>query len=456
MDRYGYRTTRRTLLGAAGALGLGMVAGACSRTGADRRDGGAVGSGRAGPVVGLVWNLPLAQSATAAIGQGVRSHVSQMRQIADPSGDTGLNWWMVIGQDIIGTPIDLTSVLKEINFDPYILVPGAQDVFMRDGVVMAVPAGLQPLAIEYNPLALRAADVAVPSTGWTINDFANVCRVLKTAISSGKLKSLGISMVLSPLLDAGLQTLDSAQESTGPEWWATTVTLQNPILWEAFVRGYGGTVATAEGVAWTSGPAVDGITQLMELCHEYGNGSATPASARSASALRVIQINEFVVPPAANEPIRGLAAFPRLPSQPVLPANVMPAYAVYSAKGPLSGVSVPRGNLSELAEIDQTIAQFLDWLYQDAQQALLVHAGMAPVTMAGLRDSGYWSEIGMGDSTRPLQVAYPWPARAASVLHTELPKVAWGAIADPKGIKAALRTLSGELTAAMAGKAGRG
>ena len=444
--------SRRGALKGAACAGAAVLLDAC---GTRRR----VPGGRPQAIrVGLYWSLPLNPGVLGALQASLQRAVPAMRLQSTgqvkPGGNQG-DWWIVVSPDVVGTPVDLTEALKEINFDPAALVAGSYQSITSSGAVNTMPAAMQVMAIDYNPAAFAAASIANPSKGWTLEEFAQTCSQLETAIARGALAELHVARVLYPMFGGEVALQDGAQARSGPVWWLRTMSLQSPLLWETFIAGYGGAIVESGVVSWAQGGALAGLQSMIGLFARFGGGPAiaeTQAALNAAwtgSAMRVVLLEQFTTPPTASR-ILGLAPFPRLPNRPVF--GVAPAvwFLTYGPGGPSAGAAVSGPAAREIAPAQAIAAQFLQWLYGAQQQQLLVASGIAPVTVAGIAEARYWQAVGVGDRSRVPLFGYPWSPAAQLALRSRLLATASGARAAPTALPAILGALSEELTSALA------
>lgn len=456
---------RRALLAGGFLFAAGLAGTGCRRRAAravsrPSRPSPAASSATGPPPVGLYFATPIPQATQAALAQGVAVAVPgiSLQPGAVVRGETPSWWFECSAPPVVGAPVDLGPGLRAVNFDPAVLVPGAQNIpgFVQRPGQIAMPVGLAPMAVDWNPAALEAAGIGALPAAWTLDQFEATCALLEAAIAAGKLQAAGVSQVLYPLqgTPAGGFEYDPA---TGAEWSVVTAELATAPLWEAFIQGFGGTVAGPGGIRWDQGAALVGVQRLIDLFRRFGSGPA-PAltqaalgAAWKASAMRIVHVYQFLAPPQAEaRRVPGLAPFPTLPARPVLPATAQAGYLEWSPGGPGQGVGPPPRALAPTqAEAVLTAARYLAWQYQDAQQRLFVEGGVAPVTVGGLRHADYWTALGLGTAA-DLVFPYPWSVAAEAVLRSGLASVGRQALADPGSLQDALRTLSGRLTAAEA------
>lgn len=274
-------TRRAWLLGMATAV-TGVGGCAAARTGTS--------SGGQGVTVGLsmAFSDP---GLVAAVKQALPKAVSGI-EVFDtvlPPTNSALRWWLVSADHLaaLGNAVNLGPALQQINFNPGTLLPGTS-AYVRESTtaVQVMPNYLQPLVVRYNADAFDAAGLTMPSPTWTLEDFETACAALDGAIQAGRLKALGVDLVLYPMLD----------QPVGFGSWAQA-TLGSPLLWEAFVAGYGGAVASGTQVRWDSGGALEGVTHLLELFRRYGattTGHGRSAGGRSRAQARGSRVHPGV------------------------------------------------------------------------------------------------------------------------------------------------------------------
>lgn len=400
----------------------------------------------------------------AAIRAGLArsaADIEVLNSIALPR-NSGIRWELGDSDRFgpFGHAVDLGPALHEINLDLGALLPGLGETVGPSTVaVQAMPTSLQPLIVRYNPSAFTAAGLPQPSGAWTIDGFIEVCGAMDAAIRAGKLKSLGVDQVLYPLRDFTLQYGSWGQ-----------ATLRLPLLWEAFIVGYGGRVHSGTKVAWDSGAALNGLSRLFFLFRQYGaalpisgpschaQGAApplpwmdpcAPSTMHARSAMEFIVAHQLPTPKADEKSDFAVAPFPRFPVSPIVPCEVGAMELLYVLTSPQGWPlpdSVPPSATTEAQAAARTSARYFQWRYADAQQALYADYGYAPITVSATGKSGFWKTYGIGAAGRRLYVAYPWPLAALQAFDKTLP-TAWAQVLeDPTGVPAALSVLSTALT----------
>jgi ABC-type glycerol-3-phosphate transport system substrate-binding protein len=87
-------------------------------------------------------------------------------------------------------PVTGTAYTALLSLDPFLasdtafdkadIMPGLLDRVMRENKIYALPADIQPNVLKYNTEAFKQAGVSEPQVGWTISDFQDVLKQLKT------------------------------------------------------------------------------------------------------------------------------------------------------------------------------------------------------------------------------------------------------------------------------------
>jgi len=120
----------------------------------------------------------------------------------------------------VGQLLDSSSALKESDF-----YPGALDAFRFDGVLTCLPMNVSSLVLYYNKDLFAAANLKVPSEGWTWDDMVHAAQVLTTGKGADKVYGLGVDpqiIRIAPFIwSNGGRVVDS---ETAP----TTFTLSEP------------------------------------------------------------------------------------------------------------------------------------------------------------------------------------------------------------------------------------
>jgi len=311
-------------------------------------------------------------------------------------------------------------------------------------VTTLVPESMRPIVVKYNPGAFEAAGFPPPSSTWTIDDFEAACSALQTALDHGKLASAGVAEVLYPFggyaydIETGTSTV-------------TLGTLADPVLWQAFIAGYGGTLVSGSEVHWDQGQAYDGISRLMDIYARFGAAQPPAGSdvgrTYDAAAIAFVEIPAVPIPLAGGSQIIGIARFPRLPVEPVAPVRAQNLQLAYR-----DGLQLPKRLAPAAERATSTAVEYLKWSVQDSTQALFADYGLIPITAAALAQTPRWEDLGVsGPDARPL-LAYPWPEDATTfnLLHSGLPALARRVSDDPESRRSELATFSQQLSSALA------
>lgn len=200
--------------------------------------------------LGLVWNWDNAELELAVSG-ALRRAAPQVR-IVEPSqsrGGIGLTgqWWIMSQPPYSGggMALDLSAGLKATNVDitRLLAAPSAAGVCAGDGCpLQLIPVALRPAMVHVRLDVLDAVGASVPGPAWTLEEFIALCAVIAAALDKGVLARLGVEHVLFPLA-----TTDLYGMAGGLEPMVLGAPGLTTLLWEAFIVGFGGAVAS--GVA---------------------------------------------------------------------------------------------------------------------------------------------------------------------------------------------------------------
>src|SRR5205823_271053 len=69
------------------------------------------------------------------------------------------------------------------SFDPADVVGNVVAQLQRDGKTWALPIGLDPTLMKYNAELFSKAGVPAPAVSWTITDFVNALKTLKSTMT---------------------------------------------------------------------------------------------------------------------------------------------------------------------------------------------------------------------------------------------------------------------------------
>lgn len=460
------RVRRRDVL--LGGVAAALLGGCAQPVGAVLRSAGTTGPGATQPLVGVVLNVP--STVFVAMRAELRTALPQLQVAKDsrfrwpPSKgvvpETAPHWWiegallgmgLALGAD--PNAVGLRAALQAANFSPPSLLPGALAAVgslhsrLREQLMPTRPV---PLLIRYQAAAFRAAGVPLPRPGWTIDEFTSACTLLREAIAKGRLKALGVDQVLYPLRSQSINLGNQDQ----------MVTLSSPLLWEAFIRGYGGAIVEGgTAVHWDRGPAFQGIATLMHIFRSFGGGPVPKPLGVTAlqrrSAMRFVYV-WYLLPPTGGAGLApGFAPFPRLPADPGAPSDVQGVQLLYqNRRRPRPwGSGVPQRAVGEEAAAAQIAVRYLTWLYAGPQQALLASAGVPPITVEALSQAAFWHAYGLGGPGAGVQFPYPWPPQAHWVLNAALGALVGDDLSDATSLQGRLRAWSANLTNGLAAAA---
>lgn len=93
--------------------------------------------------------------------------------------------------------LDLMPFVDEFNVDLDIFFPNVLEIGMQDSRLLAIPKDFNPLMMFYNKDLFDQAGVSYPETGWTWNDFVDVCLALtRDTNNDGRTDIYGTTMDL--------------------------------------------------------------------------------------------------------------------------------------------------------------------------------------------------------------------------------------------------------------------
>ena len=379
------RLQRRQLLQAA------LTVAAAGLVGCGRRSAAPSRASAAAPVtLGLTPPLP-PPNYQEALMASFSAHNPGYRIVYSSASDPAakdIQWWLVQSLSVSGSraqdTIDLGPALKSLNFNESVIDATVWNAFLNGGTMTAMPTELIPRCIGYWPEAFAAARIPMPAPSWTWDDFLRTCSELQAAINAGYLEKSGFVAVM-PRMSGNLQFFKDNFTSA----------VSDPNLWMAFIAGYGGAFVS-NGFAMLNTPsAVSGVTQLVEMVHDFALDPQAPAP------------NSLALPPGAalgfetflgrgaasaqgsNSP--RFARFPRLPKKAVIPAQ-LGGRALHD--NPNSFSMLPR-NLDVPAEILDVAARYFIWLYQDPQQRMLAKTGRPPIVANAELQKSFWGSLNM-------------------------------------------------------------
>lgn len=391
---WGDRMTRRGLLCAAAASA------ALSACRGIRGLAATPGSSYAGGTVSVVSTAPVTHVPGVAAAFH-RTHTDvDLRWSATPPSSPHIVELLAIPAVVRGTAkefADLSLALRAQNFESNSLVAGAMSAWSWQGRVLAVPFSEVPWGIRWRKDVFAAAGLARPKPNWTFGDFAQTCGLVQKVVRSGRIK--GVTSTLGPITSpAELANKPGQKHVIGPGGVGFPTAMQFPGLWQAFVLGFGGTIAKGGRFVLTDSQSELGLRALTDLVQEYSVSVSemiaiptnTPLS-EWLSAVQNLYGMTFDIYPGSH--LSGIssewewARMPRFPIQPVIPTV---AQAIALQKG---AASRPPESDSRLAAATAALGTWLN-----APEAFeLTKIPSARVDVAS--QSTFWSA--------------PWSAQAA-------------------------------------------
>lgn len=288
---------------------------------------------------------------------------------------------------------DLTEALRALNLDAAAYLPGTMAFWTDRGQVLGVPVSESPWGVIWRPDVFAAAGIAAPDANWTFNEFLDACSAVQGLAKSGRMR--GLRAALSPI---------SPQIIPAPQLpFAGTLALEG--LWQAFARGFGGSIAADNRFTLTEAKTVAGNRTLCELAKQY----CIAAEGLSALAVAKTGLKTFAAWLDAMFARVGMgfwlygdglptsvkwARLPRFPIQPVIP--VVSSAVVLEA----SGAPLPAAGSSEAL----AAAEFGSWLDSSRAAPIMAAAGIPPATANPAVQNAFWSGTGPG----PAAVVGDW------------------------------------------------
>lgn len=288
---------------------------------------------------------------------------------------------------------DLTVALRELNFDHTVLVPGTMAAWTSGGRILAVPWAELPWGIRWRTDAFDAAGLAPPTSQWTFEEFLEDCTLLQELAVSGRVK--GLRAALGPI----------ALRSTGDQWFrgpqgtAYLPALFWEGLWQSFVWGFGGSVASNGSFTLTEPETVAGLQTLVDLIEAFSvpaqDVSSLPTKGVTFTewdsdvlSLFAMTFDYYSQVPGRYSSVWAWARMPRFPSLPVVP-TMSSAMALDVGSGPIPTADAPE---------TLAAAQFAAWLDSPAAIKLTAPAGIPPANALPAIQSDFWSGPGPKDA----------------------------------------------------------
>lgn len=281
----------------------------------------------------------------------------------------------------------LTSALSLENFNRSTLIPGALEAFTVRSEPYGLPVGISAIGIRCNLQAFKEADLALPSPGWTLNDFLETCAAFDAAIQAGRVTSAV----------AALPPLVGTSSWPGTSWIGG---LFDPTVWGAFVLGYGASIVDADGrFDLTTPGAARGLQELVALARAYGAPQEyIPKSSAAMTALQSSTAMAFQALLRQGTTTTGhqWVPFPSLPVRAVAPATVwgvwpLPVTAC-KTQPPASARTTPLPAL-------QAVTVYARWMYQLASTNTAITGMLAPVLADANAQDAYWIAQSGGTSS---------------------------------------------------------
>ena len=172
-----------------------------------------------------------------------------------------------------GPLVPLDAALRSVNFNTTATLPGMLDAFTVRGAIRGLPFWLSPLAVRWRRDVFAAARLPTPAAGWTFGDCQQACADIAVLAPPGKVP--GLVAPLPPMVDMGLH--HPPQNPVG-----------DPLVWMAFVLGFGGNVVTDGAFGFDAG-AQAGLAALVDLARRFG---AEPAKIPHATDAEVTAMPE--------------------------------------------------------------------------------------------------------------------------------------------------------------------
>lgn len=305
----------------------------------------------------------------------------------------------IAGTSPLQSGADLTLALRDLNWNQTVLFPGTMSPWTSNGRILAVPWSETPWGIRWRADAFEAAALPAPDPNWTWDGFQTACSVLQGVASSGRLK--GLRAALGPMAPS-----PDNNWIQGPQGMAYAPALSLEGLWQSFVWGFGGSVASAQRFTLTGTRTIQGLQTLVDLIRHFTVPTADVANlvtkGMTASDWYQEVLATFAMsfdlyspePGPFTSPPWAWARLPRFPVQPVIPI-LSNALALNASSG-----KVPDPNARETA----AAATFAVWLNSPAAIQLTAPAGIVPANAAPSVQTGFW----MGRGPRNAAVVGDW------------------------------------------------
>lgn len=308
--------------------------------------------------------------------------------------------YQIIQASLIGAPgafADFTAALRQINFDPSVLVAGSMAAWTNRGRTFGIPISEVPWGVRWRRDAFAAADIPRPDPDWTWDDFRSGCARLQTLAASGRVKGLGAALGPIALLPAGNATTPGGW-FRGPTGWGFPPALWWEGLWQAFVWGFGASAAQAGHFTLTAPGTVSALQNLVDLarafCLPANLVAALPTNVpHSVWFSQIYSQFAMMFAPYGRGNIGASWAWARLPRFPVSP--VIPTATTAVALG----ATKPSGGVPP-ADAPETLvaAQFGVWLDSPAGVDLTSSAGTVPAAAAASIQTRFWTGPGPGSA----------------------------------------------------------
>ncbi len=196
----------------------------------------------------------------------------------DPSGASPDRPYEVDGWDdsatLAGNLTDLSPALRELNFRSGAVFPGVWASWTDQGRVLGVPVSVNPWGVRWRQDAFHAARLQPPSAGWTFEEFQADCIALARLAGTGEVQ--GLAAALGPMSPAlipnrvGGITITARGAIGGPSGVIFPTAMRYEGLWQAFVRGFGGTIGRDGAFSFASDAAsVSAMATLTGLIRDY-------------------------------------------------------------------------------------------------------------------------------------------------------------------------------------------
>jgi len=286
----------------------------------------------------------------------------------------------------------LDDILRRANFDPASLLPGAMTALAIGGAQYAMPVSAAPYGLLYQPAAFAAAGLAEPGPTWTLDQFAQACAAVQTALQAKRLPTF--YGALPPMFGSSTfatVTIDGFAAATG----TVSGALSDGVLASAFAAGYGGWLGTGSQFDFTNPGALTGLASLVELAQTYGapvgflpQTFAAKGTYLNGAVMRLAAFGDFV--PGAR-----WARLPVLPRRAAVPVKLSGVQLTYEAYSGAVDPTDPGRNPPAAAL--EAVVQYAQWGYARAKGN-----PSGPIPPPVLADAavqaGFWAAQGGGAS----------------------------------------------------------